>query len=162
ADLWGKDERELERIYGPASRFVVPFISKDYVAKAWPRFEFDSALREERKREQEYILPIRVDQSRLVGLHDGRFDLSLEENSPEDIAACIIEKCREVGRGTISQRDRTSSSQGKMKVTILTDEGKVVLGILVASRVPLPLGLLKGLFPEINWSAHCRMFVGCG
>jgi hypothetical protein len=39
--LWGKDEREFERIYGPASRFVTPFISKHYVAKDWPRFEFD-------------------------------------------------------------------------------------------------------------------------
>ena len=160
--LWGKDEREIERIYGPASRFVAPFISKDYTAKHWPRFEFDTALREERKRQQESILPIRVDQSRLVGLHDARFYLSLEENNLADIAACIVKKCREAASKETCQRDRSSSSRSGMKVTILTDEGKAALGMIVASRIPLPLELFQGLFPEINWSAHCRILAKCG
>lgn len=34
AHLWGKDEREFEDIYGPGSRFVVPFISEHYTTEA--------------------------------------------------------------------------------------------------------------------------------
>jgi hypothetical protein len=93
--LWGKDEREFGKIYGPVSRFVAPFISKNYVSKTWPRFEFDTALREEGGRDSESILPIRVDNTRLPGLHDSRFYLSLRENSIDEIAVCTIEKCKE-------------------------------------------------------------------
>jgi len=57
AHLWGKDDREFARIYGPASRFVAPIISKHYVAKDWPKYEFNCALREERNRSTESILP---------------------------------------------------------------------------------------------------------
>jgi hypothetical protein len=61
ASLWGKRQSDFENIYGPKSRFVIPFVSKHYVGKDWTRLEFDSAKREARRRSGEFILPIRVD-----------------------------------------------------------------------------------------------------
>jgi hypothetical protein len=45
AELWGTDLAEqLTSIFSERARFVVPFISRDYAARAWPRLEFRSAL----------------------------------------------------------------------------------------------------------------------
>jgi hypothetical protein len=41
--LWGKNQSEFEKIYGPASRFVVPIISSYYKEKDWCRLEFGIA-----------------------------------------------------------------------------------------------------------------------
>jgi tetratricopeptide (TPR) repeat protein len=130
--------------------------------KDWPRFEFDTALREERNRSTESILPIRVDQARLVGLHDGRFYLSLRENSLAEIAACIVEKCKEADGDRMSQPREKPSSATKHNVAILSSDAKHVLGIIVVSQLPLPLGLYKNLFPEIDWSAHSRALAKYG
>ena len=50
ADLWGKNSKEYERIYGPDSAFFVPFISKHDVEpdRDWTQWEFGSAKREAR------------------------------------------------------------------------------------------------------------------
>jgi len=154
--LWGKDQREFERIYGPASRFVAPFISEHYVRKDWPRFEFDTARREERNRSSHSILPIRVDNSRLVGLDDSRVYLSLSEHSIEEIAACLIEKCKEADAAPIRQPRAKPTSKTTQRVAILSGAAKHALGILVVSHLPLPQGLYESLFPDIDWSTHCR------
>ena len=45
ADLWGKDLTvELEQVYRSGSRYVVIFVSKEYVEKAWPNEERQHAL----------------------------------------------------------------------------------------------------------------------
>lgn len=160
AQLWGKDQREFEKIYGPASRFVTPIISKHYVRKTWTRFEFDTALREEQNRTSESILPIRADGARLPGLHDGRFYLSLKENSIEDIVACIIEKCQEVDRPEMSRSQGKSAP--KPKVAVLSSDAKHALGIIVISPIPLVLGFHKALFPDIDWSKHSRPLLRFG
>ena len=53
--------------------------------KLGPDLNSSTALCEERNRTSESILPIRADDSRLPGLHDGRFYLSLAEDSVEAI-----------------------------------------------------------------------------
>ncbi len=67
ASLWGKDSREFEQIYSSQARYVIPLISKHYVKKDWTQFEFETAKREQKKRASEFILPVRLDNSRLFG-----------------------------------------------------------------------------------------------
>jgi hypothetical protein len=58
-DLWGKNVLvEQRRIYRSRARFVVPFISADYLAKPYPRDEFDAAMMTAVRHGDEYILPV--------------------------------------------------------------------------------------------------------
>jgi hypothetical protein len=50
ATLWGKTTSAFQKIYGPQSRYVIPFIAKHYVRKSWTQFEFEAAKREEAQR----------------------------------------------------------------------------------------------------------------
>lgn len=65
ADSWGVDFLTRQRkIFSWHSLFVVPFISKEYFAKRYPRDEFESAMMRQLdagvNREGRYILPITI------------------------------------------------------------------------------------------------------
>lgn len=92
AQLWGKSQQEFERIYGPRSQYVIPLISAHYTNSDWTIFEFQSARREEKQRGGAFILPVRIDDSRMIGLHDDRTFLSLTDQSIDEIAVVFSEK----------------------------------------------------------------------
>ena len=54
--------------FAEKSAYVVMFISEAYVSKAWPNHERRSALSRMIKEEDEYILPVRFDGTRVPGL----------------------------------------------------------------------------------------------
>ena len=61
ARMWGKDLTDyLGGVFSEKSLFVIAIFSKEYVEKAWPKFEFE-AMQERRLMESEYILPITYD-----------------------------------------------------------------------------------------------------
>jgi len=67
--LWGKNLRdEFIKIYGGQARYVIILISQYYPIKNWTNFEFDVAKDEARQRKSEYILPVRLDDTKIVGL----------------------------------------------------------------------------------------------
>jgi len=67
--LWGKRlSQYFQETYGKETRFVVPFISKEYSIKDWTDFEFTIAHGEAKNRENEFILPVRIDDTPIVGL----------------------------------------------------------------------------------------------
>lgn len=70
--LWGKRlSQYFQETYGKSARFVVPFISKEYSVKDWTDFEFTIARDEAQNRITEFILPVRLDNTKIVGLlHD--------------------------------------------------------------------------------------------
>jgi hypothetical protein len=91
--LWGKDENEFRRVFGPASRFIIPIISAEYVRKDWPRFEFESAMNEAKRRnDPEMILPIRLDDSRMVGLRGDKQYLDAANNTVPEMVAFAVQK----------------------------------------------------------------------
>ncbi|WP_410622973.1 tetratricopeptide repeat protein [Amycolatopsis sp. cmx-8-4] len=61
--LWGKNViAELRRIYGGVSaRFVVPFLSRDYLAGGYPLDEFLTAMTSNVERGGGYLLPVLMD-----------------------------------------------------------------------------------------------------
>src|SRR5688572_30432409 len=81
ADLWGQTPAAFERIYGPDARYVIPFVSKHYAKKDWTLFEFDTAKREQRKRNGEFNLPVRLDDTRLLGLPDSAIRIDARDTS---------------------------------------------------------------------------------
>jgi len=67
--IWGRDLSEyFMDVYYKQSKFCMMFISKEYVAKAWPTYEKKLAIARHIAQLEEYILPIRFDDSEVPGL----------------------------------------------------------------------------------------------
>jgi hypothetical protein len=100
-DLWGKNLIfEFRKIYGGSQpRFVVPFISKEYLAKPYPMDEFAAAVEQSFRRAEVYILPV------VVGdvapprelLNPATGYLEADAHSPAQLAEMVVAK---VGRPT--------------------------------------------------------------
>lgn len=92
-DLWGKDLTvELERVYRSQSRYVVIFVSKEYVEKAWPNLERQHALAGRIERMDDSVLPARFDDVALPGLPTSVGYLDIGDRTPEDLADLILGK----------------------------------------------------------------------
>lgn len=146
--LWGKNESEFERIYGPGSRYVVPFVSEHYVKKEWTRLEFRAARREAKLRKGEFILPVRLDGTPLPGLPRKMQYLDAEHFSPEQVADLLIEK---LGSKNAGAGSRPSAAPPLTTPQVLLDEERDHLGLLATSVAPLPLAHLRALFPSVGW-----------
>ena len=153
ASLWGKDSREFEQIYSSQTRYVIPFISKSYVQKDWTQFEFDTAKREQKKRGSEFILPVRLDDSRLLGLPDQVVIIDARERSIAQIARLVIEKCHAIRSRNPDNRQRTIRN---ISVNLLAPEARRALGLIAAAAVPLPVKYFEKLLPKYNWRRLIR------
>lgn len=70
-DLWGKDlYAYLDDIYQNRCRYCILFVSTDYARKVWPNAERQSAQARAVKEKQEYILPVRFDDTPVPGLRN--------------------------------------------------------------------------------------------
>lgn len=92
-ELWGRDlSAELRTRYGKQTRFVVVLVSKDYVVKDWTDFEFTTAKDEAGLRTEEFILPVRLDDSPLPGLRSTIAYLTLAQLGVDGIVKEICRK----------------------------------------------------------------------
>ena len=70
-ELWGKNLYDhLSRIYSDSARFCIILISSHYSKKTWPNFERQNAQARALREAREYILPIRLDDTKIPGLTD--------------------------------------------------------------------------------------------
>ena len=93
ATLWGKNLVDhLANIYQHRSRFVVMFISKFYVEKAFPTHERQHAQARALVAKEEYILPARFDDTEVPGLAPTVAYADLRNLSPEQLAQLILSK----------------------------------------------------------------------
>ncbi len=92
-DLWGRNlSQEFRKRYGPSSRFVLLFISRHFAIKDWTDFEFNIARQEARRRSREFILPIRLDDTAIVGLRSDVAYLDLRREGVDGIVSTILTK----------------------------------------------------------------------
>ena len=95
ANLWGKKlSHYFKEMYGTKTRFVIVFISEHYASKDWTDFEFSIARQEAKTRKREFILPIRIDNTNIVGLHNDVCHLNLNEETVESIVETISDKLK--------------------------------------------------------------------
>ncbi len=93
AHLLGKRlDNEFSQVFGYETRFFVPFVSAAYTQKQWPQYEWGAAKREAEKRREEFILPLRVDDSPLVGLSDTVAFLDLRRTGLKEVADILFQK----------------------------------------------------------------------
>jgi hypothetical protein len=70
ANLWGKNLYEhLSEIYSKKARFCLMIISDSYAKKHWTNHEREAAQAKAFKQNEEYILPLRLDETEIPGLH---------------------------------------------------------------------------------------------
>ncbi len=69
ADLWGKDlAAHLDTIYRKNALYCVVLVSAAYAKKIWPRHEIRSAIARAMESTEEYLLPVRLDDTDIPGL----------------------------------------------------------------------------------------------
>jgi RES domain-containing protein len=93
ANLLGKELISfLEDIYKNKARFVIVFASKSYLLKDWTNHELRSALNRAFSFKHEYVLPIKLDNTKLPGLHDSIGYLSTTDFSLQAVCEILLEK----------------------------------------------------------------------
>jgi len=87
---------ELDHVFGPYTKFVIPIVSESYVQKYWTKYEFNIAKKEERKRGFEFILPIRIDGISLKGLKEDVIYIDLRKEGLFGTAEIMMRKLRDI------------------------------------------------------------------
>lgn len=138
ADLWGKDLYvHLSEVYHKRARFTVMFISEAYAKKLWTNHERKSAQARAFQDAQEYVLPVRFDETEIPGVLSTVGYISLKERSPEDLVSLITKKLvssggslpTELVRRDFSTLARAEPLPGsKFAIVVRDDEGMPIKG----------------------------------
>lgn len=97
-DLWGKNlYRYLDCLYSKKARYCVMFISKEYGERPWTIHESQSAQERmfccyDNTEFQEYILPVRFDDTQIPGIRSTTGYMDANKLSPDELAEKIAEK----------------------------------------------------------------------
>lgn len=93
AELWGKDlAEEFVRIYSEDASYVLMLISKAYVAGEWTRLERRSAISRALEEKNEYILPVRFDDSWPEGIPKTTAYEKADDVSPAELGVLLCKK----------------------------------------------------------------------
>ncbi|MHB9143521.1 MAG: toll/interleukin-1 receptor domain-containing protein, partial [Paludibacter sp.] len=95
ADLWGKDLGiHFDTIYRKSARYCIPFISENYKKKIWTNYEIRNAISRAIEQNEEYILPVRFDDTEIEGIRPTLGFLDLRTKSPEELTNIILKKLK--------------------------------------------------------------------
>ena len=94
--LWGKDlYTHLDNFYRNEAKFCLMFLSENYAKKLWTRHERESAQARAFRENEEYILPIKLDDTEIPGIRPTIGYLDGRAQSPEDICKATLSKLGE-------------------------------------------------------------------
>jgi len=95
ADLLGKDlYQHLQFIYRDSAKFCVIFLSKDYERKLWTQHELKQAQARAFLQQEEYILPIKIDDTEIPGINSTVGYVDLRSKTVEEIADLLMAKLK--------------------------------------------------------------------
>ena len=93
AQLWGKDLYvHLSSVYKDQARYCVMFLSEHYARKLWTKHELQSAQARAFQENQEYILPVRLDDTEIPGILPTVSCLYLDPTNLEEIYQALVTK----------------------------------------------------------------------
>ncbi|MEH2335464.1 toll/interleukin-1 receptor domain-containing protein [Nostoc sp.] len=102
-NLWGKNLYvHLDEIYRNEAHFCVMFISKHYLRKNWTNHERESAQARAFKREEDYLLPAKFDDTEIPGLLPTIGYINLQKITPEKFGQIIIQKLINANLNTLT------------------------------------------------------------
>lgn len=96
ANLWGKDlYQHLQVIYRHQAKFCVVFLSENYARKLWTNHELKQMQARAFEERQEYILPVKIDDTEIPGINPTVGYVDLRNVSVSHIAELIVQKLTE-------------------------------------------------------------------
>ena len=130
--LWGKNLAEaFHNAFERQSDLVVMFISQSYAEKPWPRHERRSAMSRMVKEKDEYILPVRFDDTPVDGLPEDVGYVRADEHTPAELAVMIGEKLgiRPFdGKASQVPPPRMTSPTGEVVFDYSSYDGRYIIG----------------------------------
>lgn len=128
-ELWGKNlYRYFSELYSKGAKYCVMFISKEYYERPWTLHESQSAQEKmfgsyDHEYFQEYILPVKFDETRIPGIRETTGYLDARKISPEALAQKIAEK----GMGYLPDIETVSYlSMGDVFCALIDELNKVL------------------------------------
>ncbi len=102
AQLWGKNLYEhLSKVYSEEARYCLLLISEHYIKKVWTNHELKSAqVRALNEINGEYILPVRIDDTAIVGIPQTIGFLDMRDSTVEQISALLFQKIGHIDKIT--------------------------------------------------------------
>lgn len=95
SELWGKNLYDyLSSIYGEKSKYCVMLLSAHYEKKLWTNLERRSAQAKAFRENREYILPIRLDDTKITGIQETVGYLDIKSHTTDEIVELIIHKLK--------------------------------------------------------------------
>ena len=152
SSLWGKDQREFERIYSRASHFVIPIISAYYIKKDYCQFEFGVAKDEAERRKGVFLLPIRLDDTRMLGLCGDVQYLDLRHVSIPVVVRSLLNK---IQRPSAKSKRKVAADESKI-YRILSHSRRQSLGLIAVAPFSFRVEQLALIFPQIPWKKEVR------
>jgi len=93
AELWGRDLVDhFVNLYGRKARYCVLFVSRYYPLKKWTNAERNAARERSLRDANEYILPLRLDDTDVPGITEATGYRDLRQHSLESIADWLEQK----------------------------------------------------------------------
>lgn len=90
---WGKDlYTHFENIYRKKARYCVMFLSEHYAEKLWTKHELQMAQARAFEENEEYILPVRFDDTEIPGIVSTISYIDANDHKPEELAEIIVAK----------------------------------------------------------------------
>ena len=130
--LWGRSGVEtFHEAFAEQSAYVVMFISEAYVSKAWPNHERRSALSRMIKEKDQYILPVRFDDTRVPGLPADTLYRSAQDYTPAQLATMIAQKLGVrpfTGKASQVPPPKMTSETGEVVFDYSSFNGRYVIG----------------------------------
>jgi hypothetical protein len=94
-ELWGKDLYVyLDNIYSKEAKFCLMFLSENYAKKLWTNHERQSAQARAFQQNEEYILPIKLDDTEIPGIRPTTGYLDGRKKTPREICELTLRKLR--------------------------------------------------------------------
>lgn len=95
AEIWGKNMfTYLTEIYENKAEYCIMLLSQYYNAKRWTKLEREAAQARVFSQDREYLLPIRLDDSRVPGILPTIGYLEWEKEGLDEIVRCILQKLK--------------------------------------------------------------------
>jgi hypothetical protein len=118
---WGKNFiREQRKVYASQTRYFVPFISSEYLAKPIPMDEFSAAMMTAVRQGDGYILPVLIGNLQVPPdlLHPHVHYLRAKDHTPEQLAAQLQARVRQAEASGQLARDISSVVQEAMELRL--------------------------------------------
>jgi len=153
--FWGRNESAFADAYSKDSRFVVPIISQHYVQSPWCRYELEFAKREGLTRPDGFILPLRLDNTPLLGISDGVIHKDLRSVPLRQIVDDLLLKLGKDG-SAMPPVNGQQSSRFQATMRILSPAQMRLLGLIATSPVAATANVLTQMFPDVPWSKEIQ------